>query len=634
MRARSCVRVLSVLLLLTLPLLAPYASAAADATLTDLVGTSLSGPSEPIAVSSGGIVAGIYQDQTYPYDQRGFFVDLHDPGLPVVELDSLKAGLLPVDVDERLVVGNVQRTSYPYTHEIYVYDPDHSSLVGPLPTGHTDSEAAAMHDGVIVGEVDCNVCGGYVSPRAFAYDLATSTMRLLDTSTYDGGWSRAVAVHDGLVVGTAHSSIPSRTFYYDLTASDPEMVLLAPLDPADNYNAIGVGGGVIGGNQHRGEDFRGFAYDLNAATPQIVPLSSTGTYSEVSAVNAAGVVVGGRRTASGLRAFSYDARASSPQVVELPLPEGGTESFAMAVSDDGVIVGHASGSTDGNYWRRAFAYDLATREMVFLPSLRAAGENDAATSVATVGDETVAVGTSYPSAAPEWWRAVAWRMEGATSPVVEIGSISVDGATVTVPFAVTGTSDHPTCKLDDGAEIACDSTTQHIFTGVATGGHTVIVAAGGANDSETFTVGCSGGLMLANDAGTQTGSPGRPGSWTFTVTAQNCTGAGLSGLKMQGGTGGWLSTDGWRTDPTTLTVTSSAKGKKNTVLTGTLAELADQETARITVDVSGTVGKKAVCGSQLEISGSWSASALAVDGSTVRSPAAPPATIYIDCDTG
>jgi hypothetical protein len=633
MRARSCVRVLSVLLLLTLPLLVPYASAAADATLTDLVGTSLSGPSEPVVVGSGGIVAGIYHDQTPPYGQRGFSVDLHDPDLPVVLLDSLKAGLLPVDVDERLVVGNVQRTSYPYTHDIFVYDPDQDDLFGPLSTGHADSTATAMHDGVIVGEVSCNVCGGYVSPRAFAYDLAASTMRLLDTSTYDGGWSRAVAVHDGLVVGTAHSMIPSRTFYYDLTASDPEMVFLAPLDADANYNAIGVGGGVIGGNQYRGEDFRGFAYDLNAATPQIVPLSSTGTYSEVSAVNAAGVVVGGRRTASGLRAFAYDARASSPQVVELPLPEGWTESFATAVSDDGVIVGRASGSTDGNYWWRAFAYDLANREMVLLPSLRAAGENDEATSVATVGDETVAVGTSTPETST-WWRAVAWRMEGATSPVVDIGAVIVDGATVTVPFAVTGTSDHPTCKLDDGAEIDCDSTTQHIFTGVATGGHTVIVAAGGANDSETFTVGCSGGLMLANDAGTQTGSPGRPGSWTFTVTAQNCTGAGLSGLKMQGGTGGWLSTDGWRTDPTTLTVTSSAKGKKNTVLTGTLAELADQETARITVDVSGTVSKKAVCGSQLEISGSWSASALAVDGSTVRSPAAPPATIYIDCDTG
>jgi hypothetical protein len=117
------------------------------------------------------------------------------------------------------------------------------------------------------------------------------------------------------------------------------------------------------------------------------------------------------------------------------------------------------------------------------------------------------------------------------------------------------------------------------------------------------------------------------------VTAQNCTGTRLSRLKMQGGTAAWVSTDEWQTDPDALTVTPSPK-KKNVVLTATLAEFSDQATASITVKVSGTVGKNAVCGSLAEIAGDWSASARTPGGSTVKSPETPPATITIACGSG
>jgi hypothetical protein len=53
---------------------------------------------------------------------------------------------------------------------------------------------------------------------------------------------------------------------------------------------------------------------------------------------------------------------------------------------------------------------------------------------------------------------------------------------------------------------------------------------------------CSGsGLTIAKKAPSQTGTPGTSGSWSFTITAQNCTGGDLHAKKIQGGTAGWLS---------------------------------------------------------------------------------------------
>jgi hypothetical protein len=173
--------------------------------------------------------------------------------------------------------------------------------------------------------------------------------------------------------------------------------------------------------------------------------------------------------------------------------------------------------------------------------------------------------------------------------------------------------------------IAPAVTNAHIGTAQSTGNGQVTIT--------YTTTTCTGGLTLTNalDPGSATtGKPGDPGTWTFDVTAQNCTGAPLSNLKLQGGTGGWLTVNSATGDPSGMTVTKNPKNN-NTTITGSLDSFADQESATIAVTVSGTISNHAACGSQVPISGSWSASTLADDGSTVKSPYTDPVTITVTC---
>jgi YVTN family beta-propeller protein len=212
---------------------------------------------------------------------------------------------------------------------------------------------------------------------------------------------------------------------------------------------------------------------------------------------------------------------------------------------------------------------------------------------------------------------------------------------------------------DGSSATTLSATTTHTYAGA--GGYTVTVTEtddAGCSTSLVFTgqtVSCNGssaaqaslqvtiaaacsGLSIANDAGSQSGSPGQPFTGSFTVAAQNCTGADLTNVKMQGGTAGWLAqaSTSWTTDPISGTVSASST-KKNTTLTARFPTLADQASASgagmasVTVMVRGTVPPHTACGSQLPISGSWSASAVAPDGTTIRSPYTPSATITVTC---
>ena len=112
-------------------------------------------------------------------------------------------------------------------------------------------------------------------------------------------------------------------------------------------------------------------------------------------------------------------------------------------------------------------------------------------------------------------------------------------------------------------------------------------------------------LAVSSDT---TGTRGDEGTWSFTVSVKNCTGGPLTGLKMQGGAAGWLTSAEVSATPNGLWVTTSTK-RHNTTITGSLASFPDGSTATITVTVSGTVSRHAACGSPVPISGSWSASA-------------------------
>ncbi|MGE5133843.1 MAG: hypothetical protein ACM32E_13135 [Gemmatimonadota bacterium] len=139
---------------------------------------------------------------------------------------------------------------------------------------------------------------------------------------------------------------------------------------------------------------------------------------------------------------------------------------------------------------------------------------------------------------------------------------------------------------------------------------------------------CPGsGLLIANQAPSQTGTPGTSGTWSFTVTAQNCTGGDLHAMKLQGSTAGWISDATATASPATGTV--SIKGSQTVTWTG--FALPDRASASITVTVSGTVPKGTTCGSSLPISSSWSATGVDANNKDVNSKNSPAATIQITC---
>jgi hypothetical protein len=144
---------------------------------------------------------------------------------------------------------------------------------------------------------------------------------------------------------------------------------------------------------------------------------------------------------------------------------------------------------------------------------------------------------------------------------------------------------------------------------------------------------CRGGLTLTNTvdpSSATSGAPGQSGIWTFDVRAQNCTGGTLNNVKMQGGTAGWLSFFAAGTDPSSGTV-ARLTNNRATVFAASVTSLPDQATATVKVTVSGIVPKGAICGAQIPISGSWSASALNATHKTVNSQVAARATITVIC---
>jgi hypothetical protein len=127
-------------------------------------------------------------------------------------------------------------------------------------------------------------------------------------------------------------------------------------------------------------------------------------------------------------------------------------------------------------------------------------------------------------------------------------------------------------------------------SGFIASGLTGTTTAGGAgclcNGSVTitYTLPACTGLALANDAGTQTGTPNQSGSWSFTLTLHNCTGGDLHALNLQGGTAGWLSSATATTTPPTGTVTAKPnKNNTNQVESWSFASLPDGSFASITV---------------------------------------------------
>jgi hypothetical protein len=107
--------------------------------------------------------------------------------------------------------------------------------------------------------------------------------------------------------------------------------------------------------------------------------------------------------------------------------------------------------------------------------------------------------------------------------------------------------------------------------------------------------------------------PGESAQWKFRVTAQNCTGVDLTGVKVQGGSNGWTTLDSAVSDKSPQPVVKS--NNKNEVITWTGA-LANNEKLKIDVMEHGTIKSTDACSSDPDnpspgtvrfLSGAWSA---------------------------
>lgn len=135
---------------------------------------------------------------------------------------------------------------------------------------------------------------------------------------------------------------------------------------------------------------------------------------------------------------------------------------------------------------------------------------------------------------------------------------------------------------------------------------------------------CNDGLVhLSEPAVTGTGipAPGSTHGWTFSLQVQNCTGVTLSGVKVQGGTSGWTALNG---SPTASTGILAVKQNKKTAVITWTGDLADQQSATITIPVTGTVGS--TCGAVQHLSGAWSAAY------RITEPGPPPVTTSYKTD--
>jgi len=112
-------------------------------------------------------------------------------------------------------------------------------------------------------------------------------------------------------------------------------------------------------------------------------------------------------------------------------------------------------------------------------------------------------------------------------------------------------------------------------------------------------------------------TPGHSYCWTYRITVQNCTGFDLTGVKIQGGTAGWLN-PGDTTAVSDVNPQPTIKyNNRNQVITWT-GNLANGQSVDIDVGVCGSIKPSQVCtpcdqlatpvaGSILFLSGPWSA---------------------------
>jgi hypothetical protein len=353
--------------------------------------------------------------------------------------------------------------------------------------GWDESYANAINDaGMVVGEYRD---GEDVSENwfAFAWDQTNSPVVL---PRRDGVYNSPTLVSEDWIIGQQWWPL-HRPVVYDLTDLEAQPVLLAEMGTA---HAISDEGVVVGSLVDGGG--RLVAYDLriDPAQPTELPMTD-GVYSGARAV----VEFGGHTIVVGRILQSYDTYHNRAVAWVLGVPDA--PSIALVADSDGIDP--VSGVTADTTPTLAGTTEPGGQVVVRRDSeVVATITADATTGAWSYTSDTLADGTYELTATLQ--PADGWPSNPATlnitietipAPTVTVGTATVRGSTVTVPFTITGTYDPAslTCQLDDGAQVACDSSTGHTFTNVTAGGHDATVRATTptgltGSGSTTFTV--------------------------------------------------------------------------------------------------------------------------------------------------
>ena len=254
-------------------------------------------------------------------DRRGFAYDLYAQTPRMINIGAVA----PHDVHERVIVGYRGLPSDPSGQRgrAFFY-----RLDAPAPStvlfGPARSDAKAIDGNVVAGSV--RLSGGW---HPFAFDLASTTPRLVDLGSLGGRRVNSVAVSGTTVAGTMETTAGARAFGSDLAAASPDLIDLGtPPNLRGGASAVDVDGDtVVGSVRRRFPHERAVVWTLSTTSAPALEFSRL-MYTTPEGDHAATVTVTRTGDASGAATVDYTAAPAGAKAHVDFEPVSGTLAFA------------------------------------------------------------------------------------------------------------------------------------------------------------------------------------------------------------------------------------------------------------------------------------------------------------------
>ena len=281
-----------------------------------------------------GVVVGT--STTPAREGGGFAYDLDAETPRMINIGAVK----PNDVHQRVIVGYRGLPSDPSGQRgrAFFY-----RLDAPAPStvlfGPARSAAKAIDGNVVAGSV--RLAGGW---HPFAFDLASTTPRLVDLGSLGGRRVNSVAVSGTTVAGTMETTVGARAFGSDLAAVSSDLIDLGtPPNLRGGASAVDVDGDtVVGSVLRRFPHERAVVWTLSTTSAPALEFSRL-MYTTPEGDHAATVTVTRTGDASGAATVDYTAAPAGakahvdfePVSGTLALAAGETsQTFTIPILDD------------------------------------------------------------------------------------------------------------------------------------------------------------------------------------------------------------------------------------------------------------------------------------------------------------